>query len=151
VLNFTVALTTLALALVLLPGLWREAGRAPGGGEGETLVAGEVISPPAPAAEGAPPSTRELTASPGESFEVELDCEPGEGCHWELSGPLDPGVVSLAGREVREEPGSPSGRVESWRFEAAGPGEAVISLACLQPGSPYPLMTETLHLVVTGP
>jgi hypothetical protein len=151
VLNITVIVTTVALVLLLAPGLRGEAGRPPGGGSGETVVAGEVILPPGEEPDATPPATREVAAAAGERFEVILGYEPGEGCRWELAGPLDPGLADLLGRECREDAGSPSGWVEAWRFEAVGPGEGFVNLACLRPGSPYPLRTETLHLVVAAP
>ena len=150
VLNITVIVTTVALALVLLPGLRREAGRVPGGGSGETVVAGEVIRPPGEGPDDAPPVTREVAAAAGERFEVTLACEPGKAAIGSWPGPWTRAWSTCsAGNGGRA--GSPSGRVEAWSFEAVGPGEAFVNLACLRPGSPYPLKTETLHLVVAAP
>lgn len=147
--NVTVILTSLVLALVLAPSLWKETRRAPGGG-GETVVAGEVIRPPADDRGAAQSTFREMAATEGETFDVTLDHDPASRYGWELAGPLDESVVRLLGKGCREDPGSPWGRVEDWRFEAVGPGEAFIIMAYGQPGDPYPLKTDTRHLVVTS-
>lgn len=148
-LNMAVIVTSVTLLLVLAPGLWGEARQATGGGEGETVVAGEVIRPPSGGERnGATSANGEMIVVEGNEFEITLGCDPEGVCRWEPAGSLDQGAISLLGKADREDPGSPSGWVEAWSFMAASPGDAYVTFVMKGPGDPYPLRTEAWHVKV---
>ena len=93
----------------------------------------------------APPEPAAFMAAPGERFDIRLDANPSTGFQWDIGTPLDEKIVRLVGSDFQRAPapapasGAESaplvgqGGVETWRFEAVGPGRTTIELVYRRP------------------
>lgn len=93
----------------------------------------------------------DITTKVGESFTIELASNASTGYHWELTGPLSPAVVKVSdtyvpGKSAEGQVGVPG--TEQWVFKGASPGQALIQMEYMPPGTGEPA-AETVTFNVT--
>lgn len=98
---------------------------------------------------------QEIEVPAGHLLVITLESNPTTGFRWELSEPVDEGILALIqseykpGERAKQNPPIPgAGGTEVWTFEALTAGEATVSLAYSRPWEGDEKALRTLNLTV---